>query len=170
MSNSSGTPWTVAHQAPLSMGFSRQEYWSGLPCPPPEDFPKPGIEPTSPELAGGFFTTEPRGKKPQTQFADVQTEAKEPMSTSNKEAQLLERLGWRCPGSKPVPLPCPSTPFSPRRASSGPHLCSLWLPLKQSQKQAKARTKYLLCVPDYVGHCRPQKTVFLLLAYLHDPQ
>ena len=42
------TPWTVAHQAPLSMGFSRQEYWSGLPCPPPEDRLNPGIEPVSP--------------------------------------------------------------------------------------------------------------------------
>ena len=39
------TPWTVAHQAPLSMGFSRQEYWSGFPCPPPEDLPNPGIKP-----------------------------------------------------------------------------------------------------------------------------
>ena len=54
------TLWTVAHQAPLSMGFSRQEYWSGLPCPPPGDPPNPGIEPTSlmsPALAAGFFTT-----------------------------------------------------------------------------------------------------------------
>ena len=42
------TPWTVAHQAPLSMGFSRQEDWSGLPFPPPEDLPDPGTEPTSP--------------------------------------------------------------------------------------------------------------------------
>ena len=42
------TPWTVAHQALLSMGFSRQEYWSGLPCPPPGDLPNPGIEPVSP--------------------------------------------------------------------------------------------------------------------------
>ena len=53
-------PWTVAHEAPLSVGFSRQEYWSGLPCPPPGDLPYPGIEPvsfTSPALAGGFFTT-----------------------------------------------------------------------------------------------------------------
>ena len=53
------TLWTIAHQAPLSMGFSRQEYWSGLPCPPPGDLPNPGIEPaslTSPALAGGFFT------------------------------------------------------------------------------------------------------------------
>ena len=43
------TPWTVAHQAPLSMGFSWQEYWSGLLCPPPGDLPNPGIEPASPE-------------------------------------------------------------------------------------------------------------------------
>ena len=50
---------SVARQAPLSMGLSRQEYWSGLPCPPPEDRPHPGIEPMSlisPALAGGFFT------------------------------------------------------------------------------------------------------------------
>ena len=53
------TSWTVAHQAPLSMGFSRQENWSGLPCPPPGDLPDPGIELMSlfPALAGGFFTT-----------------------------------------------------------------------------------------------------------------
>ena len=54
------TLWTVAHQAPLSMGFSRQEYWSGLPCPPPGDLPDPGIKPKcllSPALVSGFFTT-----------------------------------------------------------------------------------------------------------------
>ena len=51
------TLWTVACQVPLSMGFSRQEYWSGLPCPPPGDHLDPGIEPTSLALAGGFFTT-----------------------------------------------------------------------------------------------------------------
>ena len=44
------TPWTVAYQAPLSMGFSRQEYWSGLPFPSPGDLPDPGIEPRSPAL------------------------------------------------------------------------------------------------------------------------
>ena len=54
------TPWTVANQAPLSMAYSRQGYWSGLPCPSPADLPNPGIEPTSltsPALTGGFFTT-----------------------------------------------------------------------------------------------------------------
>ena len=54
--------WTVAHQAPPSMGFSRQEYWSGLPRPPPGDLANPGIGPVSPSLAGRFFTTEPPGK------------------------------------------------------------------------------------------------------------
>ena len=52
-------PWTVARQTPLSMGFSRQEHWSGLPCPPPGDLPNAGIEPmslVSPARAGGFFT------------------------------------------------------------------------------------------------------------------
>ena len=56
------TPWTVAHQAPLSMGFLWQEYSSGLPFPSPGDLLGPGIEPASlvsPELAGRFFTTEP---------------------------------------------------------------------------------------------------------------
>ena len=60
--------WTVPHQAPLSMGFSRQEYWSGLPCPPPEDLPDPGMEITYAFIsciAGRFFTTEQPGK-PQT--------------------------------------------------------------------------------------------------------
>ena len=53
--------WTVVHQVPLSMGFSRQEYWSALPCPPPGDLPNPGIEVSgclvSPALADGVFTT-----------------------------------------------------------------------------------------------------------------
>ena len=52
------TPWTVACQAPLSMGFSRQEYWSGLPFPSPGDLPGPGMKPASPALGLGFFTTE----------------------------------------------------------------------------------------------------------------
>ena len=53
---------TVAGQAPLSMGFPRQEDWSGLPCPSPGDRLDPGIEPMAPALASGFFTTEPPGK------------------------------------------------------------------------------------------------------------
>ena len=59
------TPWTVAHQAPLSVALFRQKYWSRLPFPFPGDLPDPGIELESPEylaLAGRFFTTEPPGK------------------------------------------------------------------------------------------------------------
>ena len=63
-----GTLWIVAHQAPLSIGFSRQEFWSWLPCPSPEDLPGPVIEPrslVSPALAGGFFTTSSIWKAPE---------------------------------------------------------------------------------------------------------
>ena len=56
------TPWTVAYQASLSMGFSRQEYWSGLTFPSPGDLPDPGIEPGSPALETDTLTSEPPGK------------------------------------------------------------------------------------------------------------
>ena len=72
------TPWTVARQAPLSVGFSRQEYWSGLPFPPPEDLPKPGIKPVSPVspvspvLQADSLPTESSGKPP-THHQSVQS-------------------------------------------------------------------------------------------------
>ena len=56
------TPWTVAHQAPLSMEFSRQEYWSGLPFPSPRDLPDPGIKPGSSTLQTDVLPSEPPGK------------------------------------------------------------------------------------------------------------
>ena len=62
VSDSLATPLSVAHQAPLSMEFSRQEYWSGLPFPSPGDLPNLGIKLTYPSLAGEFFTPEPPGK------------------------------------------------------------------------------------------------------------
>jgi len=62
MSDSFETPLTIAHHSPLSMRFPGQECWSELPFPSPRDLPDPGIEPTSPALAGGFFTTEPPRK------------------------------------------------------------------------------------------------------------
>ena len=62
MSNSFVTLWTIACQVPLSVEFSRQEYWSGLPFPSPGGHPNPGIKPFSPALAGRFFTAEPPGK------------------------------------------------------------------------------------------------------------
>ena len=60
------TWWTVAYQAPLSMGFSRQEYWSGLPFPSPGDLPNPGIKPRSPALQADALTSEPPGKPKST--------------------------------------------------------------------------------------------------------
>ena len=64
MSDSFATPWTIAHQTPLSVGFPMQEYWSGLPFLSPGDLPDPEIEPASSALAGRFFTTEPPWKPP----------------------------------------------------------------------------------------------------------
>ena len=58
------TPWTVDHQAPLSMGLSRQEYWSGFPCPPPGDLPNPGVEPRSPAWQADSLPLVPHGKPP----------------------------------------------------------------------------------------------------------
>ena len=58
------TPWTVVHQAPLSMGFSRQEHWCGLPFPSPEDLPNPGIKPRSPALQEDYLLFETPGKLP----------------------------------------------------------------------------------------------------------
>ena len=62
MSDSFETPWTVDHQAPLAMGFSKHEYWSGLPFPSPEDLPDPGMELWSPALEADALTSEPPGK------------------------------------------------------------------------------------------------------------
>ena len=64
-------PWTVAYQVPPSMGFSRQEYWSGLPFPSPGDLPDPGIEPRSPAFQADALTSEPPGK-PNWSIVDLQ--------------------------------------------------------------------------------------------------
>ena len=77
------SPWTIAHQAPLPMEFSRQEYWSGVPFLTPGDLPNPGVEPASlasPALAGGFFTTsDPR-------------EAADGLHYTNKDMTLLRKF------------------------------------------------------------------------------
>ena len=62
VSDSLQTPWTIVHQAPLSMGFSKQKYWSGLPCPLPGDLPNPGIEPRCPALQADSLPSEPTGQ------------------------------------------------------------------------------------------------------------
>ncbi len=62
------TPWTAAYQAPPSMGFSRQEYWSGLSCPPPGDLPNTGIKPKPPTLQANSLLSEPPGKTKMLQW------------------------------------------------------------------------------------------------------
>ena len=85
------TPWTVACQAPLSMGFSSEEYWSGLSFPPPGDLPDLGIEPTPPALAGRFSTAEPPGKSMrllQTQISGS------PLLRQSGKKSVLGRTHW----------------------------------------------------------------------------
>ena len=92
------TPWTVAHRTPLSMGFPRQEYWSGLPFPSPGDLPDPGIEPESPTFAGEFFTTESYGKSlspPSDQIRSVAQSCPtlcDPMNRSTPGLPVLHQL------------------------------------------------------------------------------
>ena len=89
------TPGTVALQAPLSMAFSRQEYWSGLPFPSPGDLPNPGIKPVSPALAGKFFTTEPPEKPKEVYMSlfnqHINTDLQPQESTLNGLHTLLTR-------------------------------------------------------------------------------
>ena len=79
------TPWTAAHQAPLSI--PRQEHWSGVPSPSPGDLPDPGIKPTSPALAGGFSTTEPPGKPPERYTDEKGQSLKAPYCMSSHASQ-----------------------------------------------------------------------------------
>ena len=90
------TPWTVAHQAPLSTGFSRQKYWSGLPFPSPGYLPDPGIEPTSlvsPALAGRFFITEPSGKPNRQYWLSWEVELERQVIV-NAETYMLQSPYW----------------------------------------------------------------------------
>ena len=68
MSDSFAIPWTISHQVPLSTGFPRQQYWSGSPFPPPEDFPDPRTEASSPALAGGFLIAESQRRPLQSNY------------------------------------------------------------------------------------------------------
>ena len=77
------TPWTLAHQTPLFMGFSRQEYWSEFPFPSPGDLPNPEIKPASLALAGRFSTTEPPGK-PHINYTPIKN-----LKTKRKKSRLL---------------------------------------------------------------------------------
>ena len=89
------TPWTVAHQVPLSMGFSRQEYWSGLPCPPPGDLPNPGIKPVSlmsPMLTGSIFTTSTTWEIPSMTYWTV--------LKSPRRKERTDQKNWKINGQK----------------------------------------------------------------------
>ena len=83
------TPWTVAYQASLSMGFSRQEYWSGLPFPSPGDLPDSGIEPGSPALETDVLTSEPPGKPSRSLLVNYSEEAMAPHSST-----LAWKIAW----------------------------------------------------------------------------
>ena len=120
---------TVAHQAPLSMGFSRQEYWSGLPCPPPGDLPSPGMEPTSLSslaLAGGSLLLAPPGKplrkhgllsnwrfQKQSYYPAFRKERKKPVLWGRKLRGL-----WKNEPSQT----CNHTSFVPRSPLPLPHV------------------------------------------------
>ena len=93
MSDSHNCMDCIAHQAPLSMGFSRQEYWKKLPFPSPGDLPNPGIEPRSPALQADSLQTELRGRPLSQQ--DVTTKKVQLFSDNDIEG---ERMGWFCPG------------------------------------------------------------------------
>ena len=88
VSSSLQTPWTVVHQASLSMGFSRQEYWSALPFAIPRDLPHTGIEPGSPALAGRFFTTESHLGSPSPNTPDNLPSCL-PWSISSRRARIF---------------------------------------------------------------------------------
>ena len=83
------TLWTVARQVLLSMGFSRQEYWSRLPFPSPGDLSNPGIQPTSPASAGRFFTAEPPGKTKHIRGTHLLNKY-----TDTDDDQPLEKSSW----------------------------------------------------------------------------
>ena len=135
MSDSFVTPWTVVHQASLSVGFSRQAYWSGLPFPPPGDLPNPGIEPGSHALQVDSLPSEPPGKKiTSVQFSSVAQLCPtlcDPMNRSMPglpvHHQHLEftqthvlRVGDAIQPSHPLLSPSPPTPHLPPASQSFP--------------------------------------------------
>ena len=111
------SPWIVAHQASVSIGFPRQEYWSRLPSLPPGDLPLPGIEPKSPALAGVFVTTEPPGKPREMRQLAQNTE---PSTRHMRSAPLDPGLaGKNFP--KETQLISAGAGFEPRQASPNSH-------------------------------------------------
>ena len=136
-------PRTVAHQGLLSMGFSRQEHWSGLPFSFPGHLPDPGIKPTSPTLAGSFSTTELPGKLP-------------PAHPRPKPRLLACCFFLRKLKQKPQPSPCPSSAQTKWAAHPSPHHASpslLW-PTFSTGITEQAIFKYSVQI-KYKEHCVP---------------
>ena len=111
-------PWTAAFQALLSVGFSRQEYWSGFPFPLPRDLPNPGTEPTSPAPAGRFFTTTPPGMPIYKQYSVYYSYYTD--TTGSLGDVYVGSVGLSCRSPAPTP-PYPHGVTWPRRGSS-PHV------------------------------------------------
>ena len=115
------TLWTVACQAPLSMGFSRQEYWSGLPCLPPGDLPNPGITPRSPALQLDSLPTEPQGSPKKQAFKILKHVVSwDPHFSLNVEIQGVLRP---CPSQQDIQL----TRFLSHQPCSAFHCCTGYL-------------------------------------------
>ena len=92
--------WTVTHQALLSIGFSRQEYWNGLPFPSPGNLPRPEIKPTSTALAGRFFTTEPLVKMPFYKRNIYNNKVDSSIDCGGRGAQTLGTESWVLQGPR----------------------------------------------------------------------
>ena len=109
MSNSFATPWTLAHQTPLSIAFPKQEYWSGLSSPSLGDFLDPRIKPMPPALAGGFFTAEPPRKPPEKCIESLLYLLLSSCSVVSDSLQPhgLQYASLPCPFPSPCPLPSP---------------------------------------------------------------
>ena len=113
VSDSFATPWTVARQAPLSTGFFKQEYWSGQPCPPPEDLPGPGIKPGSPALQAdplplelpGKPGIEPESPALESRFLTTGTTGDIPTSKTESHAVMWKRGACRDHISTSLPAP-----------------------------------------------------------------
>ena len=110
MSNSFATPWTLAHQSPLSIACPKKEYWSGLPCLSLGDFPDPRIKPMSPTLAGGFFTAEPPKKPPEKcteSLLYLLLLSSCSVVSDSLRPNGLQNASLPCPSPSPWPLPSP---------------------------------------------------------------
>ena len=94
VTSDSATPWTVARHAPLSMGFSRQEYWSGLSCPPQRDLPNPGTEPTSPAWQAGSSPLVPPGKPSPWAYLDTQNLSQNIASSSLVARRCIKKMSF----------------------------------------------------------------------------